>query len=71
MSFIPYYDMLTFYSALQKLALLCTLISYDVLCYCVENVSVKMCVLSRDLNGMMSLALLMHSGKSFQYFAAV
>ena len=63
--FIPYYGMPTFYSTLQKLALLCTLMNSDVLCYCLGNASVKKCVLSRDLNCLMSLAFVMYFGKSF------
>ena len=41
------------------------------LCDCVGNASVKKCVLSRDLNCLMSLAPLMYSGGSFQYIADV
>ena len=41
------------------------------LCCCMGDACVKKCVLSRDFNCLVSLALLLFSGRSFQYYAVV
>ena len=64
--------MLTFYSPLQRFSFVMYIYDNgDVLCYYVENSSLKKVCFSSDLKCLMSLAFLMYSGSSFQYFAAV
>ena len=61
--------MLTFYSTLQKQFCYVSFENGVELCYCVGNASFKKCVLSRDLNFLMSLGFLVCSGRSVKYFA--